>query len=210
MTGDPRTAESLPEFLTWEEYLGLPTEIAQCIDGLDRGKVIWARTGPRRNQRAAVRLRNALESAWSAARSGHDGCFEADSEQPIFFTAKNDFLKPDFVLYQCLSADEQDVPASAVVIVGEVLSPSNSVQDMQRKTTRFAEAGIPWYWEVEATETGLVIQINALLPAPEHRPAGVQPLREFHYEPVARWTGTGDFTYHLPFPFTIPARELEY
>ncbi|MFD4462224.1 Uma2 family endonuclease [Nocardia sp. NPDC058480] len=210
MTADLGSAGSLPETLTWEEFLALPDAIAQCVEGLDHGRVIWARTGPRRNQRAAVRLRNALESAWSAVRTEHDECFEADVEQPIFFTAKNDFLKPDFILYRCLPDQEQDVPASAVVIAGEVLSPSNSVQDMTRKTTRYAEAGIPWYWEVDAGEQAVTIRINALLPAPEHRPAGVTPLRAFHYEPVAQWVGVGDFTYHLPFPFTIPSKSLAY
>ncbi|MGY0502947.1 Uma2 family endonuclease [Nocardia sp. FBN12] len=210
MTADLGCAGELPETLTWEEYLALPDAIAQCVEGLDRGHVIWARTGPRRNQRAAVRLRNALESAWSVVQAERDECFEADVEQPVFFSAKNDFLKPDFILYSCLPDQDQDVPASAVVIAGEVLSPANSVQDMNRKTTRYTEAGIPWYWEVDAGEQSVTIRINALLPAPEHRPIGVTPLRAFHYEPVAQWAGDGDFAYHLPFPFTIPPESLAY
>ncbi|MCU1646802.1 MAG: Uma2 family endonuclease [Nocardia sp.] len=211
MTVGPSSSDSLPETLTWEEFLALPDEIAQCVEGLDHGRVIWARTGPRRNQRAAVRLRNALESAWvDASRDLPGECFEADVEQPIFFSGKNDFLKPDFILYRCLPLDEQDVPAAAVVIAGEVLSPSNSVQDMNRKTLRYAESGIPWYWEVEPGEQTITIRINALLPAPEHRPAGVTPLRAYHYEPVAFWEGDRDFAYHLPFPFTISAESLAY
>jgi hypothetical protein len=52
------------------------------------------------------------------------------------------------------------------------------------------------------------VRINTLLPASAHRPAGVTPLRPHHYEPVASWEGEGDLTYHLPFPFRIPARSL--
>ncbi|WP_330185323.1 Uma2 family endonuclease [Nocardia sp. NBC_01503] len=209
---DPSIDHSrLPERLTWEEFVALPEELAQLVEGLEHGRVIWARTGPRRNQRAAVRFRNALETAWSEISGGSPGqCYEADSEQPIFFTGKDDFLKPDFILYRCLPTDEDDVPAASVVIAGEVLSPSNSVLDMARKTQRYAEAGIPWYWEVEPSKESVRVRINALLPASEHRPAGVTPLRPYHYEPVASWEGAGDLAYHLPFPFRIPAASLAY
>jgi hypothetical protein len=144
VTEAPLDHSLLPERLTLEQFLTLPDELAQMVAGLDRGRVIWARTRPRRDQRAAVRFRNAPETAWAGATgSSPRQCYEADSEQPIFFTSKDDFPKPDFILYRCLPADEDDVPAAAVVIAGEVLSASNSVLDMSGKTQRYAEAGIP-------------------------------------------------------------------
>lgn len=36
-----------------------------------------------------------------------------------------------------------------VVLVGEVLSGSDTPKRREWKKARYAEAGIPWYWEVE-------------------------------------------------------------
>lgn len=43
-------------------------------------------------------------------------------------------------------------PAEAVVLAIEVVSPESEIRDRARKPQLYAEAGIPFFWRVEASE----------------------------------------------------------
>jgi Uma2 family endonuclease len=60
---------------------------------------------------------------------------------------------PDLVITADIDFDEPVVPASAVKLVCEIVSPSNAAADKVLKMHFYAAAGIEWYLLVEQ-ETG--------------------------------------------------------
>jgi Uma2 family endonuclease len=56
---------------------------------------------------------------------------------------------PDIVIATDVDLDELAVDASAVRLVCEIMSPSNSTTDKVLKKHYYAEAGIPWYLLVD-------------------------------------------------------------
>jgi hypothetical protein len=99
-------------------------------------------------------MRNALEAAARRAVAepagpGVEGCWQVGVETNVFFHPdKGSFLTPDFLVRRCL-ARGADTFAEDVALVGEVLSGSDTPKRRDWKMDRYAEAGIPWYWEVE-------------------------------------------------------------
>jgi Uma2 family endonuclease len=85
---------------------------------------------------------------------------------------------PDLVVTGPLDLDEPVVPASAVRLVVEVVSPVSASLDATLKMHGYAEAGIPWYLMVEqhthalrghflvggAYQERSVLQLEQLLP----------------------------------------------
>ena len=200
---------SVPEYLSWDELQQLPDEIADEIELWNR-KVVWNRRGPLVHQRFSVRMRNALESnARSAMRGptddGGQQCWEVEVETNVFFAAdKSSFLTPDFMVRRCVPRNA-DTSAADVVLVGEVLSGSDTPRRREWKKSRYAEAGIPWYWEVEL-DTGASWDISAvrayeLVTVPA---AGleVKLLRPALYAPVGEWEPT-DVGIDFPKPFDM-------
>ena len=113
-------------------------------------------------------------------------CWRVNLETNVFLGAsgKSDFLTPDFLVYRCLESPYQDVRASDVLLVGEVLSPSNTQMDIEAKKGRYASAGIPWYWEVTlARESSAIATVRAYGLDIGHAqlPDGVHPLRRANY-----------------------------
>jgi hypothetical protein len=148
------SGSGVPEFLSWDELQRLPEELASEIELWAR-RVVWNRRGPLEHQRFAVRMRNALESnarraAWEGSdETGEPPCWQVEVETNVFFTAdKSSSLTPDFFVRRCLPRGA-DTTASDVAVVGEVLSGSDTPKWRAWKMDRYAEAGIPWYWEVE-------------------------------------------------------------
>ena len=143
----------VPEYLSWDELQQLPDEVVEGIELWDR-KVIWNRRGPMMHQRFSRRICNAIEDcARRATRDSTDGgeqqCWEVETETNVFFADdKSSFLTPDFVVRRCMPRDA-DTFASDVALVGEVLSASDIPKRREWKKQRYAEGGIPWYWEVE-------------------------------------------------------------
>lgn len=207
----------LPEFMTWEELEQLPEEVADQIELWD-GRVVWVRRGPSEHQRFTVRMRNAFERCARASMQRRpDTCWQVDVETNVFLgaTGKSNFLTPDFLVYRCLDSPFQDVRAADTLMVGEVLSPSNTQTDMEAKKGRYASAGIPWYWEVTIARTDsaiAVVRAYALETGHGRLPEGVRPLRPTNYLLAGEWTPADEDGVHIgfPFPIDISWQELAY
>ena len=101
------------------------------------------------------------------------------------------------------------------MLVGDVLSPSNTQSDIVAKKGRYATAGIPWYWEITlARENSAIATVRAYALETGHGklPAGVRPLRSANYLLAGEWTAKSEegIRFAFPFPITIPWSELEY
>ncbi|MEV6320785.1 Uma2 family endonuclease [Nocardia sp. NPDC051787] len=203
--------------MTWEELERLPEEIAGQIE-LWNGRVVWVRGGPGEHQIFTARMWAALERCARQDMSADaDRCWRANLETNVFLgrSGKSDFVTPDFLVHRCLESPYQDVRAGDVVLVGEVLSPSNTQNDIEAKKGRYASAGIPWYWEVTLAREASAIAIvraYALETGHAHLPEGVHPLRAANYLVVGEWTPghSNGVQYNFPFPIDIPWAELEF
>jgi Uma2 family endonuclease len=199
----------LPEYMTWEELDDLTGDIAKDIELWDR-KVIWNRRGPTEHQQFQVRMRNAIEADARRAMqqptdSGETPCWVVTIETNVFFTEdKNSYLTPDFLVRRCLPRGS-DTTAADVVLVGEVLSGSDTAKRRQWKMDRYAAAGIPWYWEVEL-DSGRSWDISKIsayelvtVPATDLK---VKLLRPAMYGLAGEWE-PGDVAIEFPEPFSI-------
>ncbi|AXK86444.1 Uma2 family endonuclease [Nocardia farcinica] len=217
MPSPPSGPPDLPEYLTWDELEQLPDEIASRIELWD-GRVVWLRRGPAEHQAFTFALTAALKRCTKEAHTHRpDECWRADFETNVFFgsTGKNDFVTPDFLVYRCPDAPYQDIRAKDVLIVGEVLSPSNTPSDIEDKKARYAKAQIPWYWEVVLDrERSAIRYVHAYALEAGHGrlPAGVRPLYPANYLLVGRWPAdaTPGIDLDVPFPIRIPWSELEF
>ncbi|MGS2805770.1 Uma2 family endonuclease [Nocardia sp. MW-W600-9] len=208
----------LPEFMTWEELERLPAEIADQIE-LWEGRVVWVRRGPGEHQTFTRRFVNELERCARQAMetAQPQKCWRVNLETNVFLgaTGKSDFLTPDFLVHRCLAAAYQDVRADDTVLVGEVLSPSNTQSDIEAKKSRYARAGIPWYWEVtlERDVSAIaIIRVYGLETSYPALPDGVSPLYPVSYRLVGEWINGSvtavDFTH--PFPIDVPWSALAF
>ncbi|MFF2552519.1 Uma2 family endonuclease [Nocardia sp. NPDC058058] len=203
--------------MTWEELEQLPDEIAEQIELWD-GHPVWLRRGPSEHQAFTGRLWAALERSARTEMSAHpERCWRANFETNVFLgnKGKSDFLTPDFLVFQCLAAPYQDVRAADVLLVGEILSPSNTKSNIEAKKGRYANAGIPWYWEVQlASGSSAIDAIRAyVLELETGRLAEkVRPLRPANYILAGEWTHSDSegVDFEFPFPIRIPWTELEY
>jgi Uma2 family endonuclease len=207
----------LPEFMTWEELEQLPEDIAQQIE-LWNGRVVWVRRGPAEHQMFTVRMRNAIENcARKSISDNPETCWRVNVETNVFLgtNGKSDFLTPDFLVHRCLDSPYEDVRAIDTLLVGEVLSPSNTQSDMEAKKSRYAGAGIPWYWEVGLARNAsaiAVVRAYALETGHAQLPAGVRPLHPANYLMAGEWTPADEHGIRIdfPFPITIDWADLEY
>ncbi|QWQ42656.1 Uma2 family endonuclease [Streptomyces sp. YPW6] len=199
----------LPETLSWEELEQLPDSIAEGVE-LWQGKVVWNRRGPLEHQQFAVRMRNALEAAARRAMreetgGGDQRCWQVGVETNVFFTPdRSSFLTPDFLVRRCLPRGA-DTFATDTVLVGEVLSGSDTPRRRQWKMDRYAEAAIPWYWEIELDSgaTWDVTSVRAYERVTIDRSGlAVKPLRPSVYVAVGEWEPDG-LGIEFPEPFTL-------
>jgi hypothetical protein len=211
--------------MTWEELERLPEEIAEQIE-LWNGRVVW--TGyepcehrtfrPGEHQIFTRRLTNSLERCARTDISDHsEHRWVANLATSVFFggTEKSDFMTPDFVVYRCLGTPYQDVRAGDVVLAGVVLSPGNRVRDMETIRARYADGGIPWYWEVELARDDSAIDVMrayALQTHPGQLPDGVRALHQANYLVVGEWNHADEngIEFDHPFPISIPWSDLEF
>ncbi|MGW0004538.1 Uma2 family endonuclease [Nocardia grenadensis] len=207
----------LPEYMTWEELEQLPEEIAERIELWD-GRVVWLRRGPSEHQRFTVRMRNAIERCARKSMSEQpESCWQVDVETNVFLdtSGKSNFLTPDFLVFRCLPSPFQDVRAPDTLLVGEVLSSTNTRTDIEAKKARYADAGIPWYWEVTLAQAkSAIATVRAYVLETEHGrlPHGVRPLRSANYLVAGEWAPEDEDGVRIDFPFPvhIPWTELEY
>ncbi|WP_249358838.1 Uma2 family endonuclease [Nocardia cyriacigeorgica] len=201
----------LPEYMTWEELERLPEEIADQIE-LWEGRVVWVRRGPGEHQVFMRRLTNELERcARDDMAADGERCWRVNLETNIFLgrNGKSDFLTPDFLVHRCLGSAYQDVRASDTLLVGEILSPSNKQTDIEAKKSRYAGAGIPWYWEVTLQpDVSAIAKIRAygLETGVATLPEGVRPLHRADYRLVGEWDHGDEagVSFRYPFPIEIP------
>ncbi|MFE7724076.1 Uma2 family endonuclease [Nocardia rhizosphaerihabitans] len=197
----------LPESMTWEELEKLPEEIAAQIELWD-GRVVWMRRGPGEHQTAMRRLTNEIERcARQVMSTDPQRCWRVNLETNVFFghTGKSDFVTPDFLVHRCLPPGA-DVRAADTVLVGEVLSPSNTASEMEAKKARYAGAGIPSYWEAELTRdlTGIAaLRVYILEIGHAELPSGVRPLRHANYLLAGEWSPASAEGVSFPYPFSI-------
>ncbi|WP_040699042.1 Uma2 family endonuclease [Nocardia vinacea] len=207
----------LPEYMTWEELERLPEEIAQQIE-LWNGRVVWVRRGPAEHQTFSNRLWSTIERCARKTMSEHpEHCWRVTTETNVFLgrNGKSDFLTPDFLVHRCLESAYQDLRSTDVVLVGEVLSPTNTQTDIEAKKGRYAGSGIPWYWEVTLDrEASAIATVRAYGLDVGHAqlPDGVHPLRPANYILAGEWTheNPDGIAIDFPFPIAIPWTELEY
>ncbi|MFJ9128219.1 Uma2 family endonuclease [Streptomyces sp. NPDC102340] len=158
------------------------------------------RSGPLEHQQFAVRMRNALEA--DARRATRDE-LQVEVETNVFFKPdKSSFLTPDFLVRRGLPG--ADAFADDTVLVGEVVSgPHNHRLD--RRMYRYAEAGVPWYWQVELDPNKAwdvtAVRAYVLVPIIQTRLA-VKPLHPTAYVPVGEWE-PGDLGIEFPEPFAM-------
>lgn len=197
----------LPEYMTWEELERLPEELADQIE-LWEGRVVWVRRGPGEHQTAMRRLTNEIERCARDEMSAHpQWCWRANLETNVFFgsTGKSDFVTPDFVVHRCLPVGA-DIRAADTVLVGEVLSPSNTPSEVEAKKARYAGAGIPSYWEVDLTPdlTGIgALRVYILEVGHAELPPGVRPLRNANYLLAGQWNPDSCPGISFPYPFSL-------
>ncbi|WP_419996041.1 Uma2 family endonuclease [Streptomyces boninensis] len=220
MSPEPLNApgDGLPEFLSWEELQRFPEGIAAEIELWDR-RVIWNRRGPVEHQRFARRMCNALEAGARQAMRGDapDGgqrCWQVEVETNVFFNPdKSSFLTPDFLIRRCLPRGA-DTFVGDVVLAGEVLSGSDTPKRRAWKMARYADGGIPWYWEVELDSSGTwditAVRAYELAKAPVAGLA-VKPLRPALYIPVGEWEPEGlGIVFPEPFSLDITWADLAF
>ena len=203
----------LPENMTWEELGQLPEEIAEQIE-LWNGRVVWLQREPAEHQAFTNLLWSGLRRNITAHR---EQCWRVGGATNVFFgrTGKSDFITPDFMIYRCLDEPYQYVRSDGVLLVGEVLAPSNSDIDMELRKARYADAGIPWYWEVIlATHQSAIahVHIYALATEVDSLPPGVRAMHSTNYILIGSWSPNNStaITIDFPFPITIPWFELEF
>jgi Uma2 family endonuclease len=213
------SGSGIPDFMSWDELQQLPDEVAGEIELWDR-RVIWNRRAPLVHQRFAVRMRNALESNARRAMRGWDGgevqppCWEVEVETNVFFAPdKSRFLTPDFLVRRCLPR-AADTTAADVVLVGEVLSGSDTPKRRTWKMDRYAEAGIPWYWEIELDAGGSWDVSRVLAYELVRIPTTDLPvklLRPLNYLVAGEWEPTGlDISFPEPFQMDISWEDLAF
>ncbi|MEU2257165.1 Uma2 family endonuclease [Nocardia xishanensis] len=207
----------LPEYMTWEELEQLPEEIAEQIE-LWNGRVVWLRRGPSEHQTFTNLMWSALRRCAQTDSSDRpERCWRVTTETNVFLgkSGKSDFLTPDFLIHRCLDQPYQDLRAADTLLVGEVLSPSNTQSDIEAKKGRYAGAGIPWYWEVTLErENSAIAMVHAYALETTHGqlPPGVHPLYAANYLLTGKWTpkDSDAIAIDFPFPIHIPWSELEF
>ncbi|MFZ3569585.1 hypothetical protein ACOKM5_21490 [Streptomyces sp. BH097] len=155
-------------------------------------------------------MRNALETdARRAMRAqaigGERVRWRVRGQTNVSFTPdRSGFLTPDFLIRH----------GSDTVLVGEVLDGSDTIRHIEWRKARYADAGIPWYWEVELDADGPrdITCVRAYGLATVDR-AGlvVEPRRPMVYVPVGEWEPDGlGIEFPEPFAMSIGWEDLAF
>ncbi|MEU2999809.1 hypothetical protein ABZ684_19945 [Streptomyces sp. NPDC006995] len=199
----------LPETLSWEELQQLSDTIAEGVE-LWQGKAVWNRRGPLEHQQFAVRMRNALEAAARRAMREEPGGsdqrrWQVGVETNVFFTSdKSSFLTPTSWSAAAFPAEPTPSPRTPSSWVR--CSPARTPPRRRQWTMdRYAEAAIPWYWEIELDSgaTWDVTSVRAYERVMIDRSGlAVKPLRPSAYVAVGEWEPDG-LGIEFPEPFTL-------
>ncbi|MEV1114614.1 Uma2 family endonuclease [Actinosynnema sp. NPDC049800] len=163
---------------TLNEVMALPEDSSQRVELVD-GSLIMSPIGNLRHQRLLFRIATAFDAACPPGLEALPGLNLEISGTRM--------LIPDFTV-NVAGEEGLLLPAAHLVVAGEVLSPSNRVNDLVLKRKLYADAGIPFYLVVDP-EGGDVT-------------ATMFELRAGEYVEAARSEG-GVLKLERPFPVTI-------
>ncbi|MFE6916392.1 Uma2 family endonuclease [Streptomyces rubiginosohelvolus] len=139
-----------------EQYDSWSEEQSADIDVVD-GMVVVSPKPSKRHNRLARILANALDAAagpdWNA-----DTNFDVRL-QDVPLTNR----RPDVTVYRAETIDLTPTRPEHVLLVIEAVSPGSETTDRIVKVDQYAKAGIPFYWRVEQTATGLPIVYTYVL-----------------------------------------------
>ncbi|MEV5599253.1 Uma2 family endonuclease [Streptomyces sp. NPDC052496] len=134
--------------ITAEQYDSWPEEQCAGVEIVD-GTAVVRPSAPKRHNRLARILANALDAAagpdWNA-----DTGFDVRL-QDVPLTNR----RPDVVVYRSETLDLTPTRPEHVLLVAEVVSPGSETTDRIVKVDQYAKAGIPFYWRIEQTVTGV-------------------------------------------------------
>ena len=65
--------------------------------------------------------------------------------------------RPDIVVYRADTIDVTPTRPEDVLLAAEIVSPGSETTDRVVKLDQYARAGIPFYWRVELTATGIPV-----------------------------------------------------
>jgi Uma2 family endonuclease len=142
--------------ITSAEYESWSEEQCAGIEIVD-GMVVVSPSASKRHNRLARILANALEAA-----GGPD--WNADTEfdvrlQDVPLTNR----RPDVVVYRADTIDITPTRPEHVLLVAEIVSPGSETTDRIVKLEQYARSGIPFYWRVEVTATGIPVVYSYIL-----------------------------------------------
>jgi Uma2 family endonuclease len=148
--------------ITAEEYDSWTEEQCAGIEIVD-GMVVVSPSASKRHNRLARIMANALDAAagpeWNA-----DTDFDVRL-QDVPLTNR----RPDVVVYRAETLDMAPTRPEHVLLVAEVVSPGSETTDRIVKFSQYASGGIPFYWRVELTVTGVPIVYTYLLDSASRR-----------------------------------------
>ncbi len=65
------------------------------------------------------------------------------------------WFRPDLMIVP--SNSPADIARDAPLLIVEILSPANRLDDIVTKRAKYAEGGLPWYWIVDLDEPSLLV-----------------------------------------------------
>ncbi|WP_367136846.1 Uma2 family endonuclease [Saccharothrix sp. HUAS TT1] len=163
---------------TLEDVMALPEDTLQRVELID-GALLMSPIGNLRHQRLLFDIATVLRDACPPGLEVLPGLNLQLSGSRM--------LIPDFTV-SVAGVEGLLLPAADLVVAGEVLSPSNRVNDLVLKRKLYAEAGIPFYLVVDPKE----VEVTATM----------FELAAGEYVEVERSEG-GVLKLERPFPVTI-------
>jgi Uma2 family endonuclease len=142
--------------ITAAEYDSWSEEQCAGIEIVD-GMVVVSPSASKRHNRLARILANALDAA-----AGPDWNADTDFDvrlQDVPLTNR----RPDVVVYRADTIDITPTRPEHVLLLAEIVSPGSETTDRIVKFEQYARSGIPFYWRVELTATGIPVVYSYLL-----------------------------------------------
>ena len=144
------------EYESWSEEQCAGVEI---VDGM----VVVSPSASKRHNRLARILANALDAAGGADWNADTDCDVRLQDVPL--TNR----RPDVVVYRADSIDVTPTRPEHVLLAAEIVSPGSETTDRIVKLDQYARSGIPFYWRVELTATGIPVVYSYLLDSASRR-----------------------------------------
>jgi Uma2 family endonuclease len=142
--------------ITAAEYDSWSEEQCAGIEIVD-GMVVVSPSASKRHNRPARILANALDAA-----AGPDWNADTDFDVRLQDVPLSN-RRPDVVVYQADTIDITPARPEHVLLVAEIVSPGSETTDRIVKPGQYARSGIPFYWRVELTPTGIPVVYSYLL-----------------------------------------------